>query len=284
MNDENKELLEVDEPEEQTPAQTVPLQPGDEEPVQSGENPHRERTVDLILTPAEDGQSAEADTPQSKKQKEKKKAKEKKSKLPGKVLIGVMLFVAVVLLSAVVTTVVLKLFATPSTAEEPEPSEIGAAEESEEPEPSEEPSEEPTPTPSPTPTPTPVLTQSDAVNYLAGLSPNVLGLAGESMDEYELYSEDKVVMVSGVPCVEISVYRDDNPTGTNDIQGRYLLSRTNPRRLFLVNDEDGTAIELPLGDATVVEPAADTAAEPQDGQETTAESQDGQDAAADSAG
>lgn len=56
------------------------------------------------------------------------------------------------------------------------------------------------------------------------LSPSVLGLEGDSMDDYNVYVQDGMILVYGSPCVRISVYSLDEVSGTNEIAGSYFLS------------------------------------------------------------
>jgi len=220
----------------------------------------------------QDGDGDEEDAPEEKDGKKKKKGssqaaskkkagKKKKTGAKGqdgssarrKVIVVVLLLAAVMLLSSVMTSIVLKLWgAVPPPAATPEPT----PSESVEPSPSEQVS--PTPTPAPTPTPMPQgTTQAQAREFFENLSPADLGLDGESMDEYNIYPAEKVVLVGDIPCVEVFVYSDENDTGTNDIQGRYLLSRSSPRRLFLLDEQTGKAKELDVRSYTIVTPAPD---------------------------
>lgn len=183
--------------------------------------------------------------------KNKKKTKgggRKKSAGGGKKSPKVLILVAiaaVVFLTAVVTALlILKPWAAVADrTEEPEESEPAETIE-----PSAEPAPTPTPTPPPTPTPAPAqeVTKGEAVEYIESLSPSVLGLEGESMEEYEVYPGERVVLVEDIPCTEIDVYTTDTAAGTNDIQGRYLLTKTGPRRLFRLDTFTKQVTELPL--------------------------------------
>ncbi len=90
------------------------------------------------------------------------------------------------------------------------------------------------------------LTVADAVTFLCSLSPQVLGLEGDSMDEYTVYPAEGLVTVDGELHTELSVYRHDGEAGTNDFQGCYLLSRGPQRRLYLLDRFTREVTELPL--------------------------------------
>jgi len=111
---------------------------------------------------------------------------------------------------------------------------------------SEQPSPSPEETQTPEPTASPTMTLTEAVDYLEGLSPQSLGLSGESMDGYSVFPAESVVPVNGLPCVELSVYEHDEQAGTNSIAGIYLLSRGAERRLFRLDPETNMAVELSL--------------------------------------
>lgn len=147
---------------------------------------------------------------------------------------------AVVFLAAAAAAL---LILKPWEAGAPQPE---APEESETAQPA-EPSAEPAsaPTPAPAPTPAQEVTRGEAVEYIKSLSPSVLGLEGESMEEYGVYPGERVVLVEDIPCTEVDVYAI-TAAGTNDIQGRYLLTKTGPRRLFRLDTFTKQVTELPL--------------------------------------
>ena len=72
---------------------------------------------------------------------------------------------------------------------------------------------------------------ANAMDHFASLSPESLGLEGESMSEYRYYATGKTVVVDNIKCREIMVYSVSESAGTNDIEGRYLLSMDG-RKLF----------------------------------------------------
>ncbi len=85
-----------------------------------------------------------------------------------------------------------------------------------------------------------ILTMSESVDYIHTLSPEQLGLEGESMDDFELLPSEGLILVDGEPCTEIMVYRRDPKTGTNVFQGSYLLDRSGSRLYRL--DRDSNAV------------------------------------------
>lgn len=68
------------------------------------------------------------------------------------------------------------------------------------------------------------MTLLEAEDHFKRLSPAQLGLEGDSMDEYQVYSLSGVVLVDDQPCLQLSVYSNDNPEQTNDLMGRYLMT------------------------------------------------------------
>ena len=70
-----------------------------------------------------------------------------------------------------------------------------------------------------------VMTVEEAVDYFKTLSPQVLGLEGKSLGEYDVLHSQAMVPVDNVPCVEISVYGKSETTDTHTLAGSYLLAR-----------------------------------------------------------
>lgn len=89
---------------------------------------------------------------------------------------------------------------------------------------------------------------SDAVNFMQTLSPQLLGLSGNSMAQYRIYPSMSVVLVDGLECSELSVYSQGKESGTNDIEGIYLLSRGELRRLYRLDKKTEQVTEIPLSD------------------------------------
>ena len=77
------------------------------------------------------------------------------------------------------------------------------------------------------------------------LSPQFLGLEGDSMDRYNVYVMSGEVMVDGIPCRRFKVYDDQNPEQTNAIAGIYYLS-SDGLRLYRYDEASDTVTELPL--------------------------------------
>lgn len=67
------------------------------------------------------------------------------------------------------------------------------------------------------------MTELEAIDYVASLTPSQLGLEGASMEEYDVYSMTGSVMVNDEPCMQIRVFSKDNPAGTNAVEAFYLI-------------------------------------------------------------
>ena len=87
------------------------------------------------------------------------------------------------------------------------------------------------------------LTNSDAVEFLKGLSPASLGLPGDSMRDYQIYPIDGTVHVDGVPCLKLQVYQLHFPESSNDIVGVYLLTG-DCRHLYRLEDNQVTELSV----------------------------------------
>lgn len=92
-------------------------------------------------------------------------------------------------------------------------------------------------------TPGATMTMSEAVDYLYSLEPSVLGLSGDSMEDYRIYAMDGAVLVNNQPCMRLNVYSRDNPEHTNDVAGFYLLSRDGAH-LYQLDEQAGKVVEL----------------------------------------
>lgn len=79
----------------------------------------------------------------------------------------------------------------------------------------------------------------EAQEILEGMSPEELGLPGQSMDEYEIIPMDGTQRVDGNPCVCLYVYSGNNVPHTNEYMGSYLMSLDGQHlyRLDPVNNE-----------------------------------------------
>lgn len=88
-------------------------------------------------------------------------------------------------------------------------------------------------------------TVPESVDYIKSLPPAKLGLEGDSMDSYEIIPEGSVVLVDGMQCTEVFVYRVDEKTGTNCYMGSYLLSRADSR-LYSLDQDTGIVTPVDL--------------------------------------
>ena len=89
------------------------------------------------------------------------------------------------------------------------------------------------------------LTQTEAVEKLQGLRPAVLELAGDSMDDFNVYVRNGLVDVNGEACIWLEIYTDATKAGTNAHMGTYYLSRDG-KRLYSLNHTDNTIKKLEL--------------------------------------
>lgn len=86
------------------------------------------------------------------------------------------------------------------------------------------------------------LSISDAVNYLQTRNPTDLGLSGVSMNDYNVYTSEGVVMINGVSYREFTVTGKATETNGNTYGGRYLISAEG--NVFTVDHTTGTAFPL----------------------------------------
>lgn len=89
------------------------------------------------------------------------------------------------------------------------------------------------------------LSLNGGLDYIKGLSPSVLGLSGESMDDYRVYAVDGTVMVNGKPCMRMQVYSRSDSGGTNAFEGIYFLANDG-QRLYRLNEDGKGVTELKL--------------------------------------
>ena len=89
------------------------------------------------------------------------------------------------------------------------------------------------------------LTHTEAADFINRLSPAILELDGQSMEEYNVYVADGLTLVNDIPCLRLEVHQNDNPEGTNEYQGTYFLSRDG-LQLYRLDPADDTVHELPL--------------------------------------
>lgn len=72
---------------------------------------------------------------------------------------------------------------------------------------------------------------------LEELHPSMLGLPGESMDEYELVVQDGSVRIAGSVCVRVNIY-----DGNHQIAGSYFVSKTG--KLYRLEEDVNGVVEL----------------------------------------
>lgn len=90
-----------------------------------------------------------------------------------------------------------------------------------------------------------VLTLAETVTFLSHLSPQVLGLDGTSMDSYQIYPAESMVLVNGSCCTKLSVFSVDSESGTNRFRGVYLLTR-DKKHLYSLEQRTSKVTELAL--------------------------------------
>lgn len=87
------------------------------------------------------------------------------------------------------------------------------------------------------------MTVSEVADYVHTLSPSTFGLAGDSMQSYNVYVIDGTVLVDGVACIRLNVYRDDGEAETNEVAGNYFLS-ADRRHIYRLDVETGEVMEM----------------------------------------
>lgn len=83
------------------------------------------------------------------------------------------------------------------------------------------------------------LTAEETVSYFQKLSPAVLGLEGDSMDDYNIYYLDGKVLVNEEPCSRVRIYAESPPEGSNAYRGTFLVTgnRSHLYQLDLLTQE-----------------------------------------------
>ena len=81
-----------------------------------------------------------------------------------------------------------------------------------------------------------------SVDGFKQLPPSVLGLEGDSMENYNVFIQDGMIIVHGNPCIRISVYSVSN-TGSNEIAGSYFLS-ADGQHVYRYDTESNSVEEL----------------------------------------
>lgn len=87
----------------------------------------------------------------------------------------------------------------------------------------------------------------EALDYMASLGPEVLGLPEAGDNAYKYYLISGVVMAEGKPCVHINVYGPDPATGTNTFMGSYLIA-SDKSALYQLDEVNKNITELPLSE------------------------------------
>ena len=78
------------------------------------------------------------------------------------------------------------------------------------------------------------VTMRGAQDRIAAMSPEELGLPGESMDMYEVIAMDGVAMVDGIACIRVHVYTEETEIQGSEFMGSYLMT-VNGQHLYRVN-------------------------------------------------
>lgn len=87
------------------------------------------------------------------------------------------------------------------------------------------------------------MTLVEAEDYLRSLAPEDLGLTGDTMEEYTIYTMSGAVKVDGNPCVRMNVYTNNNPQRTNELAGCYLMTG-NGSKLYRLDPATNEVTEL----------------------------------------
>ncbi|MGE4275685.1 MAG: hypothetical protein AB7E30_00755 [Lawsonibacter sp.] len=90
-----------------------------------------------------------------------------------------------------------------------------------------------------------VLTLAETVAFFEHLSPQVLGLEGTSMKDYQIYPAESMVLVNGTFCTKLSIFTLDSESGTNRFRGVYLLTR-DKEHLYSLEQRTSKVTELAL--------------------------------------
>lgn len=89
------------------------------------------------------------------------------------------------------------------------------------------------------------MTYFEALDYFNSLSPASLGLEGASMKQYGVYAPEGTVLVDERPCLRLNVYSTENPEGTNELVGMYLMTGDG-RHVYRLEGEPRGVVELPV--------------------------------------
>ena len=114
------------------------------------------------------------------------------------------------------------------------------------------------------------MTTSESINYFRSLPPEALGLPGESMEDYDIFASEHLILVDGVPCKEFHVYSVAGKAGTNSVEGLYLLTQRGARKIYKLDEATNTVTELNWKPPRP-EPEPEPLPESEDGAEAEAE-------------
>lgn len=89
-----------------------------------------------------------------------------------------------------------------------------------------------------------------AKEFVWSLPPSVLGLEGQSMSEYRIYTADIDVLVDGYPCIRLSIFEKAEGAGTNEPVGEYCLSRSGDK-LYKIDKSTHKVQKIDLPDGAV---------------------------------
>lgn len=106
------------------------------------------------------------------------------------------------------------------------------------------------------------MTTSQSIDYFRSLSPATLGLPGESMDDYDIFASEHLILVDNVPCKEFRVYSFTGRAGTNTVEGIYLLTQRGERKLYRLDEATDTITELEWKPPATPEPELPPEGEP----------------------
>ena len=88
------------------------------------------------------------------------------------------------------------------------------------------------------------MTTSESIDYFRSLPPEALGLPGETMDDYDIFASEHLILVDDVPCKEFHVYSISGRAGTNTVEGLYLLTQRGARKIYKLDEATNTVTEL----------------------------------------
>ena len=85
------------------------------------------------------------------------------------------------------------------------------------------------------------MTLGQVVSYVEGLTPAILGLEGDSMDQYDVYPMEGISMVNGQACIQFRVY-ERTVMGTNDVAGIFLIT-ADRMHIYRLNPDTGEVLD-----------------------------------------